>query len=46
MAVAKHLLRATIDCSRVFAELRSELIEPQVVLSRPGFDAALAEDFS
>jgi RNA polymerase sigma-70 factor (ECF subfamily) len=46
MAVAKHLLRATIDCSRVFAELRSELIEPQVVLSRPGFDAAFAEDFS
>ncbi|SEF28099.1 RNA polymerase sigma factor [Variovorax sp. NFACC27] len=46
MAVAKHLLRATIDCSRAFAELRSELIEPQVVLSRPGFDAALAEDFS
>ncbi|RSZ34515.1 MULTISPECIES: RNA polymerase sigma factor [unclassified Variovorax] len=46
MAVAKHLLRATIDCSRAFAELRSELIEPQVVLSRQGFDAALAEDFS
>jgi RNA polymerase sigma factor (sigma-70 family) len=46
MAVAKHLLRATIDCSRVFAELRAELIEPQVMLNRPGFDAALAEDFS
>jgi len=46
MAVAKHLLRATIDCSRVFAELRSELIEPQVLMNRPGFDAALAEDFS
>jgi RNA polymerase sigma-70 factor (ECF subfamily) len=46
MAVAKHLLRATIDCSRVFAELRAELIEPQVLLNRPGFDAALAEDFS
>jgi len=39
-------LRATIDCSRVFAELRSELIEPQVLMNRPGFDAALAEDFS
>lgn len=46
MAVAKHLLRATIDCSRVFAQLRGELIEPQVLLNRPGFDAALAEDFS
>lgn len=46
MAVAKHLLRATIDCSRVFAELRSELIEPQYVQNRTSFDAALAEDFS
>jgi len=46
MAVAKHLLRATIDCSRVFAELRADLIEPQVLANRPGFDAALAEDFS
>lgn len=46
MAVAKHLLRATIDCSRVFAELRAELIEPQHVQNHAGFDAALAEDFS
>jgi len=46
MAVAKHLLRATIDCSRVFAELRGELIEPQHVQNHAGFDAALAEDFS
>ncbi len=46
MAVAKHLLRATIDCSRVFAQLRSELIEPQAVMHRSGFEAALAEDFS
>lgn len=46
MAVAKHLLRATIDCSRVFAELRAELIEPLHVQGRAGFDAALAEDFS
>jgi len=46
MAVAKHLLRATIDCSRVFAELRAEMIEPQHVQGRAGFDAALAEDFS
>ncbi|WP_198086462.1 RNA polymerase sigma factor [Variovorax sp. E3] len=46
MAVAKHLLRATIDCSRVFAELRAELIEPPHVQNHAGFDAALAEDFS
>ena len=46
MAVAKHLLRATIDCSRVFAELRGELIEPQYVGNHAGFDAPLAEDFS
>ena len=46
MAVAKHLLRATIDCSRVFAELRAELIEPQHVQNHAGFDTALAEDFS
>ncbi|MFM9926628.1 RNA polymerase sigma factor [Variovorax sp. H27-G14] len=46
MAVAKHMLRATIDCSRVFAQLRAELIEPQVLANRQGFDAALAEDFS
>lgn len=46
MAVAKHLLRATIDCSRVFAELRQELIEPQALNSHAGFDTALAEDFS
>jgi len=46
MAVAKHLLRATIDCSRVFAELRSELIEPQHVQNHAGFNAAPAEDIS
>ncbi|WP_454908646.1 RNA polymerase sigma factor [Variovorax gossypii] len=46
MAVAKHLLRATIDCSRVFAELRAELIEPPHVQNHAGFDTALAEDFS
>ncbi|SDP62336.1 RNA polymerase sigma-70 factor, ECF subfamily [Rhodoferax sp. OV413] len=45
MAVAKHLLRATIDCSRVFAELRAELIEPHYVQNHLGFGAALAEDF-
>ena len=44
MAVAKHVLRATLDCSRVFASLRAELIEPAVVSHRAGFDATLAED--
>ncbi|KLN55460.1 RNA polymerase sigma factor [Variovorax paradoxus] len=46
MAVAKHLLRAAIDCSRVFARLRSELVEQPVVSMRPGFDATFAEDFA
>lgn len=46
MAVAKHLLRAAIDCSRVFAALRSELIEQTTVSNRTGFDAKLAEDFA
>lgn len=46
MAVAKHLVRAAIDCSRVFAELRSDLIEPQFIQGRSGFDARLAEDLS
>jgi RNA polymerase sigma-70 factor (ECF subfamily) len=46
MAVAKHLLRAAIDCSRVFARLRSELIEQTTVSNRVGFDAKLAEDFA
>ncbi len=46
MAVAKHLLRATIDCSRVFAELREELIAPPHVQNHASFDGTLAEDFS
>jgi len=46
MAVAKHLLRAAIDCSRVFAALRSELVEQTTVSNRAGFDAKLAEDFA
>ncbi|MGJ7556894.1 RNA polymerase sigma factor [Variovorax sp. RB3P1] len=46
MAVAKHLLRAAIDCSRAFAQLRSELIEQPVVSTRSGFDATLSEDFA
>lgn len=46
MAVAKHLVRATVDCSRVFAELRSDLIEAQTVPARAGMPPTLAEDFS
>jgi len=46
MAVAKHLLRAAIDCSRVFARLRSERVEHTAVSNRAGFDAKLAEDFA
>jgi RNA polymerase sigma-70 factor (ECF subfamily) len=45
MAVAKHLLRAAIDCSRAFARLRAELVETTAVSSRASFHAALAEDF-
>lgn len=44
VAVAKHLVRAAIDCSRVFAELRFERIEQQTVSGHAGFDASLAED--
>ena len=44
-AVAKHLVRAAIDCSRVFARLRQELIEPQTLPRPTGLDARLAEDF-
>lgn len=47
MAVAKHLVRAVLDCTRVLAELRGELIEPHHTPShRGGFDARLAEDLS
>ncbi|MDA8447405.1 RNA polymerase sigma factor [Paracidovorax valerianellae] len=46
MAVAKHMVRATVDCSRVFAELRASLIEHQSPSGRAGFEARLAEDFS
>lgn len=46
MAVAKHLVRAAIDCSRVFATLRSDLIEHRDASDHRGFDGVLAEDFS
>lgn len=46
MAVAKHLVRAAVDCSRVLAELRTELIEMPVVYGRQDFSAKFAEDFA
>lgn len=47
MAVAKHLVRAAVDCSRVFATLRADLLEHHdVPAGHRGFDGALAEDFS
>lgn len=44
MAVAKHMVRATVDCAKVFAELRSQLIEPQALSGRTGTRPVLAED--
>ncbi|KQU66231.1 MULTISPECIES: RNA polymerase sigma factor [unclassified Rhizobacter] len=43
-AVAKHLVRAALDCSRVFAEMQAELIEAPAVSPRSSFRAALAEE--
>lgn len=43
-AVAKHVVRATLDCAKVFAELADSLpvfIEPP---SQPGSKASLAEE--
>lgn len=37
MAVAKHMVRAVVDCSRIFAELRADLIEHHG-LSSPAAD--------
>lgn len=45
-AVAKHLVRAALDCSRVFAEMQAELIETPAVSSRSSFRATLAEEWS
>jgi RNA polymerase sigma-70 factor (ECF subfamily) len=45
MAVAKHMVRATLDCSRVLAQLRSELLEDQGLVSAMDFDnSTLSED--
>lgn len=43
-AVAKHLVRAALDCSRVFAEMQAELIDAPSVSPRSSFRATLAED--
>ncbi|MDO9002945.1 MAG: sigma-70 family RNA polymerase sigma factor [Aquabacterium sp.] len=44
MAVAKHLVRSVIDCSRALAELRTQLLEPQAVSLQGEFGGHLAED--
>ncbi|MBJ2142267.1 RNA polymerase sigma factor [Delftia acidovorans] len=47
MAVAKHMVRATLDCSRVLAQLRSELIEDHALGSAMDFDnSTLTDDAS
>lgn len=38
MAVAKHMVRATLDCSRVLAQLRAELLEDQGLAGAMDFD--------
>ncbi|HSI60996.1 MAG TPA: sigma-70 family RNA polymerase sigma factor [Ideonella sp.] len=43
-AVAKHLVRAAVDCSRAFAEMRGSLIEAQAVSARQAFAPRLAEE--
>ena len=45
-AVAKHLVRAALDCSRVFAEMQAELIDAPAVSPRSSFRATLAEDWA
>lgn len=44
MAVAKHVARAVLDCSRTLLELRTQLIEPQQPSMRPAFVSSLAEE--
>ncbi len=47
MAVAKHMVRATLDCSRVLAQLRSELIEDHALGSAMDLDhSTLTDDAS
>lgn len=44
MTVAKHLVRAVLDCSRTLAELRTQLIEPQLPSMRSALVSSLAEE--
>lgn len=44
MAVAKHMVRATLDCSRVLAQLRSELVEDQGLAHAMDFDGSTLPD--
>ncbi|MFT7773031.1 RNA polymerase sigma factor [Roseateles sp.] len=44
MAVAKHLVRAAVDCSRALAALRTDLLDPDLPSPRQPFAATLAED--
>ncbi|MNV11039.1 putative RNA polymerase sigma factor FecI [compost metagenome] len=44
MAVAKHLVRAVLDCAKTLVELRTHLIEPQQPSIRPSFVSSLAEE--
>lgn len=44
MAVAKHLVRAALDCAKTLAELRTHLIEPQQPSIRAAFVSSLAEE--
>jgi RNA polymerase sigma-70 factor (ECF subfamily) len=46
VAVAKHLVRAAVDCSRVFAQLRDDLIEHRHAGGSLDFEPRLVEDFS
>lgn len=45
MAVAKHVVRATLDCSRVFAALREEMPDASTYLENPNLRPALAEEY-
>ncbi len=44
MAVAKHVVRATLDCARVFSILRSEMPELTQYPGNPNLRPALAEE--
>lgn len=44
MAVAKHLVRAVLDCSQIFRELHAQLPDPPPPVSLRAFKASLAEE--